>query len=42
MNIIYEIILRAGGIIQSGWIDVKQTRVTKMDFLIKRRTAKAA
>ncbi len=42
MNIIDEIILKSGGFIQSGWIDVEQTRLTKMDFLIKLLTSKAA
>ena len=42
MNIIDEIILKSGGFIQSGWIDVEQTKLTKMDFLIKLLTSKAA
>lgn len=42
MNIIDEIILKYGGFIQSGWIDIEQNRLTKMDFLIKLMTSKAA
>ncbi|WP_228133196.1 endolytic transglycosylase MltG [Aliarcobacter lanthieri] len=42
MNIIDEVILKASGYIQSGWIDIEQTRLTKIDFLIKLLTSKAA
>lgn len=42
MNIIDEIILKSSGYIQSGWIDIKENRLTKMDFLLKLLTSKAA
>lgn len=42
LNIIDEVILKSSGYIQSGWIDVEQTKLTKMDFLIKLRISKAA
>ncbi|MGB1227349.1 MAG: endolytic transglycosylase MltG [Poseidonibacter sp.] len=42
MNIIDKIILRSIGFIQSGWIDVNENQLTKMDFLYKLTTSKAA
>lgn len=42
LNIIDKIILRSIGFIQSGWIDVNENRLTKMDFLYKLTTSKAA
>jgi len=42
MNIIDKVILNTNGYIQSGWIDIGQSKLTKMDFLIKLLTSKAA
>ena len=42
MNIIDKIILRSIGFIQSGWIDLNENQLTKMDFLYKLTTSKAA
>mgnify|MGYP001172280951 CR=1 FL=1 len=42
LNIIDKIILRSIGLIQSGWINVNENRLTKMDFLYKLTTSKAA
>ncbi len=42
LNIIDKIILRSLGFIQSGWIDVNENNLTKMDFLYKLTTSKAA
>lgn len=42
MNILDKVLVRSLGFIQSGWIDINNTRLTKMDFLIKLTTSKAA
>lgn len=42
LNIIDKIILRSIGFIQSGWISVDENNLTKMDFLYKLTTSKAA
>lgn len=42
LNIIDKVILRGMGFIQSGWIDINQNELTKMDFLYKLTTSKAA
>lgn len=42
MNKIDELILKSFGYVQSGWIDIKQNKLTKMDFLIKLLNSKAA
>jgi len=42
MNIIDKVILKTNGYIQSGWIDIGQSKLTKMDFLIKLLNSKAA
>ena len=42
LNIIDKILLRSIGFIQSGWIDVNENTLTKMDFLYKLTTSKAA
>ncbi len=42
LNFIDSFILKFTGYIQSGWIDIGQTRLTKMDFLHKLTTSKAA
>jgi len=42
LNIIDKIMLRSIGFIQSGWISIDENRLTKMDFLYKLTTSKAA
>ena len=42
MNSIDTVIIKAMGYIQSGWIDIKEHKITKMDFLYKLTNAKAA
>lgn len=42
LNILDNIALRSIGYIQSGWIDLKQNHLTKMDFLYKLTKSKAA
>lgn len=42
LNIIDKITLRQMGFIQSGWININQNHLTKMDFLYKLTTSKAA
>lgn len=42
MNNLDEIIIKMTGYIQSGWIDIGQTKLTKMDFIYKLITSKAA
>lgn len=42
MNLIDKIILKNLGYIQSGWIDIKENELSKMDFLYKLTTSKAA
>ena len=42
LNIIDAVILRSIGFIQSGWININENNLSKMDFLIKLTTSKAA
>ena len=42
LNVIDKVILRSIGFIQSGWISIDENRLTKMDFLYKLTTSKAA
>ncbi len=42
MNIIDNVVLRFLGYIQSGWINIEDNELTKMDFLYKLTTSKAA
>lgn len=42
MNIIDEIVIKTTGYIQSGWIDIGQTQLTKMDFIQRLVHSKAA
>ena len=42
VNLIDQIILNLIGYPQSGWIDLKSTQMTKMEFLYKLTTSKAA
>ena len=42
LNIIDKIMLRSIGFIQSGWISIDENKLTKMDFLYKLTTSKAA
>lgn len=42
LNIIDKVMLRGLGFIQSGWIDINQNELTKMDFLYKLTNSKAA
>ncbi|MBP6163574.1 MAG: endolytic transglycosylase MltG [Aliarcobacter sp.] len=42
MNTIDVITIKSIGYIQSGWIDLKEHKITKMDFLYKLTNAKAA
>ena len=42
LNIIDKIIIKIKGYPQSGWIDLKTTRMTKADFIHKLLTSKAA
>ena len=42
LNTIDKIILKAIGYPQSGWIDLKSTKMSKLDFLYKLTTSKAA
>lgn len=42
LNVIDKIILRSIGYIQSGWINIDENHLTKMDFLYKLTTSKAA
>jgi UPF0755 protein len=42
LNIIDKIMLRSIGFIQSGWISIDENNLTKMDFLYKLTTSKAA
>ena len=41
-NIIDRVILRFTGYIQSGWININENQLTKMDFIYKLTTSKAA
>lgn len=42
LNIIDKVIIKMKGYPQSGWIDLKDTRMTKADFINKLLTSKAA
>jgi UPF0755 protein len=42
MNILDAVIIKSMGYIQSGWIDINQNKLTKMDFIYKLITSKAA
>ena len=42
MNILDEIVIKSTGFIQSGWIDIGETNLTKMDFIIRLVNSKAA
>ncbi|MGA1938937.1 endolytic transglycosylase MltG [Arcobacter sp. YIC-310] len=42
LNIIDKVILRSLGFIQSGWINIDENSLSKMDFLYKLTTSKAA
>ncbi len=42
MNTVDKIVLRGLGYIQSGWINIDDNKLTKMDFLYKLTTSKAA
>ncbi|WP_428026711.1 endolytic transglycosylase MltG [Arcobacter sp.] len=42
LNIIDKVIIKAKGYPQSGWIDLKTTKMTKADFINKLLTSKAA
>ncbi len=42
MNIVDKMVLMSLGYIQSGWIDINENNLTKMDFLYKITTSKAA
>ncbi len=42
LNFIDSIVLKFTGYLQSGWIDIGQNKLTKMDFLYKLTTSKAA
>ncbi|QKJ23382.1 endolytic transglycosylase MltG [Poseidonibacter lekithochrous] len=42
LNIVDKVVLRSLGFIQSGWINIDKNHLTKMDFLYKLTTSKAA
>lgn len=42
MNALDGLIIKTFGFVQSGWIDINQNRLTKMDFIYKLVTSKAA
>jgi UPF0755 protein len=42
MGIVDEVVIKASGYVQSGWIDIGENRLTRMDFIYKLITAKAA
>ena len=42
MGTVDEIIIKSLGLVQSGWIDIGQSRLTRLDFIYKLITAKAA
>jgi UPF0755 protein len=42
MNTLDTIIIKSIGYIQSGWIDISEHRLTKMDFIYKLTNSKAA
>lgn len=41
-NIVDKVVLKGLGFIQSGWININENQLTKMDFLYKLTTSKAA
>ena len=42
MNALDGLIIKTFGFVQSGWIDINQNKLTKMDFIYKLITSKAA
>ena len=42
MGVVDELIIKSMGYVQSGWIDINQNRLTRMDFIYKLITSKAA
>lgn len=42
MGIVDELVIKSLGYVQSGWIDINQNRLTRMDFIYKLITSKAA
>jgi UPF0755 protein len=42
MNALDTLIIKSSGFIQSGWIDISEHRLTKMDFIYKLTNSKAA
>lgn len=42
MNFLDEIVIKSKGFIQSGWIDIGDTNLTKMDFILRLVNSKAA
>lgn len=42
LNIVDKVVLRGLGYVQSGWINIDENHLTKMDFLYKLTTSKAA
>jgi UPF0755 protein len=42
MNVVDEFVIKTFGYVQSGWIDINQNRLTRMDFIYKLITSKAA
>jgi UPF0755 protein len=42
LNVVDEFVIKASGYVQSGWIDINQNRLTRMDFIYKLITSKAA
>ena len=42
MGIVDELVIKSLGYVQSGWIDISEHRLTKMDFIYKLTNSKAA
>jgi UPF0755 protein len=42
MGVVDELIIKSLGFVQSGWIDIGENRLTRLDFIYKLITAKAA
>lgn len=42
MGVVDEVVIKSLGYVQSGWIDINQNRLTRMDFIYKLITSKAA
>lgn len=42
MGIVDELVIKSLGYVQSGWIDINQNKLTRMDFIYKLITSKAA